>query len=274
MPEQMPVTRRTRALHSVRQLAREIDSQPELLRLASRMRSHLPGDDRYGDTLSLAGRKPHQLVAQGLTAIQPKRASVVGELGLAALQLWQAASEAQGRGRGDRQLALLFTDLARFSLCQLQFGGAAPIELLRTVADESETAVRDHHGRMVKNLGDGWMAVFDDATSAVEAALSLQERLDGIELDGYRPRLHAGVHCGRPRRVGGDYLGVDVNIAARVAGAARPGQLLVSEAATAALDPRRVTLGRARRLRAPGAPRKLRVVSVSARDEPAHNLSA
>jgi class 3 adenylate cyclase len=45
---------------------------------------------------------------------------------------------------------------------------------------------------------------------------------------GYTPLMRAGVHTGRPQRIGSDWLGVDVNIAARVMGRATRGGLVVS----------------------------------------------
>jgi class 3 adenylate cyclase len=67
----------------------------------------------------------------------------------------------------------------------------------------------------------------------------------------------------RPPKLGGDYLGVDVNVAARVATAAKAEQVLVSDALLARIDRDRVRTGRAKRLRAAGAPSDLRVASVS-----------
>jgi len=256
--------RRRRALRRAGRKARELDSQPQLLALAERLRTRLPGDHRYGDTLSLSGRQAHQLLGKGLSAIQPQRSSVVNQLGLTALQLWQAASEAQGRGRGDRPVALLFTDLVGFSSWALKVGDDQAVELLRAVADRTEQAFGARGGRVVKNLGDGWMAVFDDSADAVAAVLDLQQRLQQVEVHGHRPQLRTGVHCGRPRTLGGDFLGVDVNITARVAEAARPGQVLVSEAAAEGLRDAPVNLGRGRRLRASGTPRELRVRAVAA----------
>ena len=84
-----------------------------------------------------------------------------------------------------------------------------------------------------------------------------------MTVDGYRPRMRAGVHWGRPRPLGGDYLGVDVNIAARVADAAKADQVLASEGALSRVDTNALTLGRSKRLKAQGAPRGLRVVEVS-----------
>jgi len=72
-----------------------------------------------------------------------------------------------------------------------------------------------------------------------------------------------GVHWGSPRKLGGDYLGVDVNIAAQVGDAAKPGQILVSDALRARINASALHIGRAKRLRADGAPRDLNVVRVS-----------
>jgi adenylate cyclase len=73
------------------------------------------------------------------------------------------------------------------------------------------------------------MAVFDSPEQAVEAALACRAAAEGVEVGGHVARIRAGVHVGRPRSLGGDYLGVDVNIAARVAQAAGPGEVLISD---------------------------------------------
>jgi len=106
------------------------------------------------------------------------------------------------------------------------------------------------------------MAVFDDAQSAVEAALEASAAIQKIEAVGYRPRQRAGVHFGRAQKVGGDYLGVDVNVAARVAGAAGPNEVLVSETARQLLDTEKMKLKRRWTFRAKGAPEDLKVYAV------------
>ena len=184
------------------------------------------------------------------------------ELGLGALQLWQVMSEAQGRGRGDQELAILFTDLVDFSSWALEAGDEAALELLRLVGTTAEAAICDRDGRVVKRLGDGLMAVFDDPSSAVEAAQEACREVGGLELAGYRPSLRAGVHLGRPRKLGGDYLGVDVNVAARVAEAANGGEVLVTGPARDRLDPDVFQFRRLRRFRAKGAPKELEVYAV------------
>ncbi len=84
-----------------------------------------------------------------------------------------------------------------------------------------------------------------------------------IQVDGYPPRMRAGVHWGRPRKLGGDFLGVDVNVAAHVTSAAKPGQVLVSDALLPMLDRAGLRSGRAKRLQADGTPSGLRVAEVS-----------
>ncbi len=115
----------------------------------------------------------------------------------------------------------------------------------------------------MKRLGDGLMATFLDPQRAVDSALTAQEGLEEVEVDGYQPKMRAGVHWGRPRHLGGDYLGVDVNIAARVGDAAKAGEVVVSDVALAQLELDRFEVGRAKRLRAEGTPRDLHVSRIS-----------
>jgi class 3 adenylate cyclase len=239
-----------------------IDSEPRLLSMARSLRRRLPGDERFGDPLSTAGDRPVEVVGRHVSSLQPDRPSVAHELGLGALQLWQSVSESAGRGRGTREVALLFTDLVDFSSWALKAGDEATLELLREVGSAIETSVTACDGTIVKRLGDGVMAAFRHPQDAVDAAFEALARLEAVEVAGYRPRMRSGVHHGRPRRIGGDYLGVDVNIAARVGEAAKGGQVLVSEPAFDMLDPQRVTGGRSKALRASGAPKGLRVRSV------------
>ena len=253
----------TRAARTRAALAR-IDGQPVLLGLTERLRRRLPGDDRFGDPLSTADEAPASLVARQMRELNAERPSVLRELGLGALQSWQALSESTGRGRGDVEVTLLFTDLVGFSSWALEAGDEAAFELLREVGGGVERAVAAHDGRVVKRLGDGLMASFLEPEGAVEAALDAHYAVATVDVDGHRPRLRAGAHLGRPRRIGGDYLGIDVNIAARVADGAGPGEVLVSEVVADRLAPERFATGRRRRLKAAGAPRELRVCSVRA----------
>ena len=65
----------------LRTQAIRLDTQPGLLAFARRLRQRLPGDERFGDSLSTAGVTPVQVIARGVTAMQPERDSVAKELG-------------------------------------------------------------------------------------------------------------------------------------------------------------------------------------------------
>jgi adenylate cyclase len=263
LPEVVERDDEQRRADRLRARAVGLDTQPGLLSWAKRLRRRLPGDERFGDPLSTAGGTPVQVIARGVSALQPERDSVAKELGLAGLQIWQSLSEATGRGRGEEELALLFTDLVGFSRWALDAGDAAAVELLREVGEAVETAVLADGGRIVKRLGDGLMATFLTAQAALDAALSAQAAVAQVSVDGYTPEMRAGIHLGRPRKLGGDYLGVDVNVAARVADAAKPGQVLVSDPVLQRIAQAGLKLARAKRLRAQGAPRDLHVTAVS-----------
>ena len=117
----------------VRDALGKFNERDGVVRAVRALRSRLPGDHAYGDPLSVAGDEPPQLIAQRLAATTGARPSAVRELGFGAIQVWQALSEAQGRGRGDEPLAILFTDLVGFSDWALEAGDDAALELLRTV---------------------------------------------------------------------------------------------------------------------------------------------
>src|SRR5258708_24635955 len=83
------------------------DASQRFLKIAKWMRERLPGDSELGDALSTAGDEPSLVIARRLSELGAQRPSVTRELGLGALQVWQALSEAQGRGRGDREVVIL-----------------------------------------------------------------------------------------------------------------------------------------------------------------------
>jgi adenylate cyclase len=244
---------------------RRADSRPELVAAARFIRRVLPGDDRYGDALSTSGQRMPERIGRLMTEAQPERHSAARELGLGALQAWQALSEAQGRGRGTVEVAILFTDIVEFSSWALAVGDEAALELLRAVATVEDEAISSRRGKLVKRLGDGSMSAFGAADDAVRAALEAQRALREVEVEGHSPELRAGVHLGRPRRVGADYLGIDVNIAARIGECASGGEVLVSEPARRALDAASFRFDRERLLSETGAPRDLAVSRVRER---------
>jgi len=237
MDENLPEAADAEEPSGIAARGRRLNRDPKLVEGIRKLRRLLPGDDRFGDPLSTSGT----VVGQRIGELAAERPSVLGETGLG---------------------AILFTDLVDFSDWAMAAGDDATLVLLREVAEAIEPPVRDHAGEIVKRLGDGMMAVFSDPADALEAVHEACERLASVEADGYQPRMRAGIHVGRPRKLGGDYLGVDVNIAARVAEGASADEVLVSDRALEALEGADVKTKRKRLFRAKGVPDEVTVYSV------------
>ncbi|ATQ28952.1 adenylate/guanylate cyclase domain-containing protein [Rhodococcus ruber] len=215
-----------------------VDRRPELVRLARRLRRTLPGDPGFGDPLSTAGTSGPQAVARLAGRWRDvDEPSAVHELGFGVLQAWQALLERTGAGRGDREVTVVFTDLVGFSTWSLAAGDVATLDLLRRVAWALEPAFTDRGGTIVKRLGDGLMVVFDRPERALEAIFAARAALTEVTVDSYRPRIRVGAHTGLPRRIGSDWLGVDVTVAARMMELAGNGHVVVSSATLDALPP-------------------------------------
>jgi len=103
-----------------------------------------------------------------------------------------------------------------------------------------DAAVAQARGVVVKHEGDGVFAAFRDAGDAVAAAVAFSRALAalGDEPDRPKARVRIGIHTGEGRltAAGADYVGIDVNYAARVSAAANGGQIALSAATYVAID--------------------------------------
>lgn len=236
-----------------------------LAKLAGNVRRILPGDSRFGDPISTSGDHASQQLGRRISELSTDRPSVMRELGLGTLQVWEALASGGWGEQGETEVTVVFTDLVRFSDWALGAGDTAATRMLREVDGAITPTFELRGGRVVKRLGDGLMATFLEPAEAVDAILEAGERVAEVDVDGERPRMRAGAHHGLPRRVGRDFLGVDVNIAARVAQAAKADELLVSGTVRESLDDDRYRAKRKLRFRAKGAPKDLEVYSVTRR---------
>jgi class 3 adenylate cyclase len=208
---------------------RSTNHHPDLIALIRRARRLLPGDPEFGDPLSAAGVGGARAAARAADRLMPDREAATREVSLGALQLWQAVTEKVSGKPANAEVTLVFTDLVGFSTWSLQAGDESTLRLLRRVAQEAEPPLLDAGGHIVKRMGDGMMAVFSDPLTAVTATIAALEAVKTVEVEGFTPRIRAGIHTGRPQRIGSDWLGVDVNIAARVMERATRGGLIISE---------------------------------------------
>ena len=121
--------------------------------------------------------------------------------------------------------AMCFLDITGYTRLTQERGDAAAAELATKLARlVDRTSVR-HGGRAVKWLGDGVMFFFPSPGPGVVAALDM---VAGVAEAGLPP-AHVGLHAGPVVFQEGDYYGQTVNVAARIADYARPGEVLVSQ---------------------------------------------
>ena len=127
-------------------------------------------------------------------------------------------------------VTVLFTDVEGSTDMRTRFGDEAADELLRTHEDLVRAQVERHGGREVKSLGDGFMVAFGSPRKAISCAVDIQRVLD--ERNRSNPsreiRVRIGINTGEVSDVAGDLIGAAVNAAARIAGKARGGQILVA----------------------------------------------
>jgi adenylate cyclase len=202
---------------------------PAVIAFIKRARRALPGDPDFGDPLSADGVGGPRAAARAADRLLERNAASK-EVSLAGLQVWQALTERVSGRPAYGEVTLVFTDLVGFSDWSLRAGDDATLTLLRRVTQVAEPPLLSAGGHIVKRMGDGTMAVFSDAATAIGAVLAALEAVQTVEVGGYTPVMRAGIHTGRPQRIGSDWLGVDVNIAARVMDRAAKGGLVVSQA--------------------------------------------
>jgi class 3 adenylate cyclase len=125
----------------------------------------------------------------------------------------------------------MFSDIVDSTPLNESLGDDRWLPVLRAHNALIEDHVHQHGGRVVKTLGDGYMAVFKLPASGVRCALAIQDAMASRTLNvGPDVSVRIGLHTGRAVSVGEDYLGREVTYAARVASAATGNEVLVSDA--------------------------------------------
>lgn len=146
--------------------------------------------------------------------------------------LFAEATLRPGDEAGVGRLAILFTDLRGSTELYERIGDAAAYNLVREHFAALAAAVRERDGAVVKTIGDAVMAVFGDPADAVAASLEIQRRIAGIGAASGGLAIKVGVHEGSCIAVNLndrlDYFGSAVNMAARLQGQSRGGDVVLS----------------------------------------------
>jgi class 3 adenylate cyclase len=124
----------------------------------------------------------------------------------------------------DRELStVLFTDIVGSTDLAAAIGDARWLELRAAHNDLVRRNLLAFHGREIATTGDGFLATFDGPARAVHCAVRIRDAVRDLGLE-----IRAGLHTGEIEHRDGDVGGIGVHIAARVMGAAQPGEVLVS----------------------------------------------
>ncbi|MEO5700169.1 MAG: adenylate/guanylate cyclase domain-containing protein [Casimicrobiaceae bacterium] len=137
-----------------------------------------------------------------------------------------------------RALSVLFADVSGSTHLFEVLGDARAHAAVELCLETVRTSTTHYGGRVVKAIGDELLCVFDNADAAISAASDIQVRLEGRRsADATVPAMRVGVAFGPVLEDRGDVFGDTVNLAARIAALAMPGQVLTNRATVDVLLP-------------------------------------
>jgi adenylate cyclase len=130
---------------------------------------------------------------------------------------------------GSRRLhGVLLADMTGFSRLMGEDESSAVAALMR-IRDIFAAVVPRHGGTLDVFVGDCFVALFDSAVDAVQAAIEIQRDLAAGAAGTDRVHIRIGIHLGDVVRSGAEILGDSINLAARIQAIAPPGGITVSE---------------------------------------------
>jgi class 3 adenylate cyclase len=182
-----------------------------------------------------AGRVVNKMVEAAARA----REQGVGRMLVASLEDFTAWTGEQRSAIGriaaeDGSVTIMFSDIEGSTSLNASLGDARWVRVLAAHDELVETYVEKYRGLIVKTQGDGHMVVFTTPALALNAAWDIQRAFGAKwnhsrELRRTPVRVRIGLHTGTAIERGGDYLGQNVALAARVAAQAAGGEILVTD---------------------------------------------
>ncbi len=122
--------------------------------------------------------------------------------------------------------AVLFVDIVEATPLAFSLGDRAWAELLEQYHRLVRGSLERHRGWLMDTAGDGFFAIFDETGDAIRCALDIGGSVRELGFE-----LRSGVHLGHCWKADEKCAGVDVHVGARLASAAKAGEILVSEEA-------------------------------------------
>lgn len=200
-------------------------------RLLARSRRELSELQRRPDTrrmLMNGGREAVKAVWQTASRVREKGFRAAVRDSIEDLAGWARVERPDlARLTTEGNIVIAFSDIEGSTALNERLGDRAWVALLGRHDRLIRRFVARHDGHIVKSQGDGFMIAFGRAEAAVRCGLEVQGAIGTVAAGTVRVRI--GIHLGRSVRRGDDLFGRNVAMAARVAGQARGGEILVSE---------------------------------------------
>lgn len=138
------------------------------------------------------------------------------------------------------EVAIVFADVTGSVRLFDALGDETAWKLIQKCLKGMTDEVAEHQGRVVKTIGDEVMCTFPTADDAIKAAVGMQERVrdDSLRGETNEPALSVriGIHFGEVIPKDNDIFGDAVNLASRMATAAKGGQIITTQFTAKALS--------------------------------------
>ena len=127
------------------------------------------------------------------------------------------------------ELTVLFADIAKSTALFEKYGDDKARNAISSVLNSLIEVSEKYEGVLIKTIGDEIMCTFPSAKLAINAAIGMQECVSGNFVLGAHPiGIRVGFHHGKVINEKGDVYGDTVNVAARMAGLAKTGQIITN----------------------------------------------
>src|SRR5438270_1632737 len=128
-----------------------------------------------------------------------------------------------------RLMAVMLADVADYSGMMSRSEDATHVRVSRIACELIDPTIEKHGGRLVRSMGDGWLAEFASAIDVVRCALDIQRSLAARQArEPDQIKLRIGINTGDVLVDQRDIYGNSVHIAARIEALSSPGTISVS----------------------------------------------
>ena len=201
-------------------------TMPTLICIPPERKGTEAGHGSFGQEWARMIRGARLIVAQDDTPVLANGAPTIAQLAEAMEDF--IGVEQLDRTAGEATRTILFTDIEGSTSIVDRLGDDQARAITREIEQLTHSVIRGNQGVQVKTMGDGVLAWFGAASSAVEAAVQIQWQL--ANHDRYSDvHVRIGISAGEPIAESDDLYGTTVNQAARIMSQARGGEILVSD---------------------------------------------